>query len=135
MNKKLVVFFIFCSTIFSAEAGYVRKLKEPDFFIPAQDRMHKPEKLPKIRPLKPKKIVKKEQFSEIPEYKTKYNKYLADLAVFANTKIMKENAEVEKDLSSMQSGDIFDVELTVSQRITTKEQKEFYSLAAKILND
>lgn len=121
--------------VFSADARYVRKLKEPEFFIPEQDKMHKPEKLPKIVVLKPKTEVKEEKFTKIPEYKNKYNKYIANLAVFANTKTMPENSEVQNDLAKMETGEIFEVTEDVSQDITTKEQKEFYTLAAKILKD
>lgn len=135
MNKLIAVLLIAAAVVFSADARYVRKLKEPDFFIPEQDKMHKPEKLPKIVVLKPKAKVKEKKFTKIPEYKTKYNKYIASLAVFANTKTMPDNSEVQNDLAKMETGEVFEVTEEVSQEITAKEQKEFYTLAAKILND
>lgn len=135
MNKLIMVLLIAAAAVFSADARYVRKLKEPDFFIPEQDKMHKPEKLPKIVVLKPKAKVKEEKFTKVPEYKNKYNKYIASLAVFTNTKTIPENKELTDDLAKMETGEVFEITEEVSQEITTKEQKEFYTLAAKILND
>lgn len=135
MKKAILVLLFLAAAVFSADARYVRKLKEPDFFIPEQDKMHKPEKLPKIVVLKPQKKVKEEKFTKIPEYKLKYNKYIANLAVFANTKTMPDAADVQADLAKMESGEVFEVTEEPAQEITAKEQKEFYTLAAKILND
>ena len=135
MNKIILALLFVVAVVFSADARYVRKLREPDFFIPEKDKMHKPEKLPKIVVLRPQKKVKEEKFTKVPEYKTKYNKYIAGLAVFANTKKMPEDIEIQADLAKMESGEVFEVTEDVSQEITTKEQKEFYTLAAKILNN
>lgn len=134
--KKIVLFFLlFAVAVSFAEARYVRKLKEPDFFIPEKDRMHKPEELPKVVVLRPKQENKVDNYSEIPEYKIKYNKYVAKLAVFAKTKEMPEDTDVQTDLAKMESGDVFEVTEEASQKITAKEQKEFYTLAAQILKN
>ena len=48
--KNVVLFFLVIFFMLNnAGAQYVRKIKEPDFFIPYKDRMHKPEVLNKIK--------------------------------------------------------------------------------------
>ena len=134
MNKWKVVFFIFFLLISTTEARYVRKLKEPEFFIPEYDKMHKPEKLPKVK-VASSTIKKEQKLKKIPDYKNKYNEYIADLAFFSKTKEMPENSKLIKDLEAMKEGSIFEISENVTQDITTKEQKDFYSLAAEILNN
>jgi hypothetical protein len=51
--KKFILFLVvllFSGTAVFAQ--YKRKLKEPDFFIPYSDRMHKPEILPRLKNIK-----------------------------------------------------------------------------------
>ena len=135
MNKIWLIIPVFILTAAVADARYVRKLREPDFFIPAGDRMHKPEKLPEIKAINQQKAVKKEVFTSVPEYKTKYNKYLADMAVFANSKVLRDNVELDIDLAAMENGDIFEVTAEAPQKVTAREQKEFYLLVKKILEN
>ncbi len=129
-----------------AEARYVRQVREPDFFIPANDRMHKAEKLPKIKIIKPiQKPVKtvevkttetkKEVYTTVPEYKNKYGKYVANLAVFAKSKIMPEDKELEEDLKVFNEGEIFEVTQEAPQKITSAEQRAFYDIANEILKN
>lgn len=135
MNKFWLLLVIAAMAAVSADARYVRKLKEPDFFIPENQRMHRPEKLPKIVVIKPQPEVKKEVLKQIPDYKTKYNSYLADMAVFAHSKMLPENQKVEADLAAMDSGDVFEVTAEAPQKLTAQEQKEFYLLVEKILKN
>jgi hypothetical protein len=123
----------------NVEAKYVRQLKEPGFFIPDKDKMHQQEKLPQIhfeQKIEAEKAVKKaDSFKEIPDYKTKYRKYLADMKVLAKTKQMPENSELEQDLQAMNTGETFEVTSAPITKITSREQNEFYLLAKKILAD
>lgn len=117
----------------------MRQLKEPEFFIPDKDKMHQPEKLPQIyfeQKAEVGKAAKKaDSFKEIPEYKTKYGKYLADMKVLAQTKQLPENSELEQDLQAMNTSETFEVTSAPITKITSKEQNEFYLLAKKILAD
>ncbi len=118
----------------------MRQLKEPDFFIPAKDRMHQPEKLPKIQVLRKnsevvKKEKKKEHFVSVPEYKNKYDKYMANLTVFAKTKTMPEDKELEADLAAFAEGEIFEVTQEAPQKIISAEQKAFYDLVNQIIKN
>ena len=115
MNKTIVLCLMIIFFTAAAEARYVRKLREPDFFIPVDDRMHKPEKL--------------------PEYKKKYSRYLADMAVFANTKSFPVNEAFDADMAVFTDGKIFEVTETADQNITTREQKSFYSLVDSIVKN
>ena len=133
--KIIFVFAIFFS--FSVQAGYVRKLREPDFFIPEGQQMHRQEKLPPVnRPvLRKKDVEKKEIYTEIPEYKKKYENYLADISFFVKNNEMPENAILENDLKAMETGDVFEVIQSVPENVTTKEHKEFELLVQEILNN
>jgi hypothetical protein len=133
------VLILLLTCILNVEAKYVRQLKEPDFFIPDKDKMHQQEKLPQIhfeKKVEAEKTVKKAaSFKEIPEYKTKYEKYLADMRVLAKTKQMPENSELEQDLQAMNMEEAFEVTSAPVTKITSKEQNEFYLLAKEILAD
>lgn len=139
MKKIIVVVLFFMVFSFLADAHYVRKVREPNFFIPETDRMHKPEKLPKIERLRENKkeinIEKKKIVMSVPEYKNKYNKYIADMAVFANSRVMPDNEELDKDLSFMQTGDVFEVVNNTSDETSSIQQKEFYRIMESILNN
>lgn len=133
MNKLKIVFLsAFMLIAFDANARYVRKLREPDFFIPEQDRMHKPEKLPEINFLV-NNDRKMENFTKIPDYKLKYSEYLADMNAFAKNKILPENQKLNNDLAAMENGSVFEVVSETDNKISTKEQKEFYSLVEKMI--
>lgn len=144
--KKVVILFLFLvfwSGI--SNARYERKMKEPDFFIPESEIMHKAEKLP------PLKLKRQENVSdtavndeanqslydikEIPEYKKKYDQYLADIMIFKNTEKMPENKVLDDDLAAMNSNEKKEITAPNPQKITSKEMGEFYSIYRKILGD
>lgn len=151
--KKFVLFFlVFVSVAGNAASQYVRKLKEPDFFIPYSDRMHKSEILPKIKVIreipnktnddKSKNTVSNESnknnksvFNEKPEYKKIYDNYIIELNNYLVTKKFAENKSLENDLSEMADGIIFEVKDEVSNSIKTQEKYDFYMLADKILKN
>lgn len=132
-NLKILLSIIFFLSYFAieAEALYVRKIKEPEFFIPQQDRMHKPEKLPPIKTL----IEEKQVVYKIPEYKNKYNQYVEEIESFVKTNMMPENKDLNEDLNMMSSGEIFEVKDEDIEEVATKEQKEFYFLTDKIMQN
>ena len=121
--KILVLFFVFSA--FSAQAEYSRKLKEPEFFIPEQNRMHQPENLPKIVNKKIVKEDKSRSFNKIPEYKRKYAEYVNDVNIFANTGKMPENNQLNEDLKAMESGEVFEITNDAPIKIETSEQQLF----------
>ena len=133
MGKFLTLFLIVFLFYSVSDARYIRKVREPDFFIPESDRMHKPEKLPVIE-IKYKNI-EKQTFKEIPEYKNKYNKYLADMDIFKKTGKIPDNIELEKDLSFMETGNVFEVITDDTDPVKTKEQSDFYLLAKDIMEN
>lgn len=138
MNKTITVFLAMILFAAAAEARYVRKLIEPDFFIPADDRMHKPEKLPPVQKTVSQDSTEEEKqvkFTEIPEYKKKYSRYLADMAVFANSKSFPVNEAFNADMAAFTDGKVFEVTETADQKITTGEQKSFYSLVDSIIKN
>lgn len=130
MVDKMMRFFVMVMLLFlcslNADARYVRKLKEPDFFIPEQDKMHKAEKLPEII------SVNSQSDSNVPEYKNKYNKYLINMQNFIKTGVIGDDQELKEDLSKMATGNVFEVDGNVSSR-PTKEQQEFELLTEKII--
>lgn len=134
MGKFWMLFlFVFLSYSIS-DARYIRKVREPDFFIPESDRMHKPEKLPVIEKKQVKKI-KEDIFKEIPEYKNKYNKYLSDMEIFKKTGFLPYNEDLEKDLSCMETGKVFEVITDDVNTVKTKEQNDFYLLVKDIIKN
>ena len=137
MNKTIVLCLMIIFFAAAAEARYVRKLIEPDFFIPADDRMHKPEKLPPVQKTVSKDSAgeEKAKLTDIPEYKKKYSRYLADMAVFANSKSFPVNEAFDADMAVFTDGKIFEVTETADQNITTREQKSFYSLVDSIVKN
>lgn len=138
MNKTITVFLAMILFAAAAEARYVRKLIEPDFFIPADDRMHKPEKLPPVQKIVSQDSTEEEKqvkFTDIPEYKKKYSRYLADMAVFANSKSFPVNEAFNADMAAFTDGKVFEVTETADQKITTGEQKSFYSLVDSIIKN
>lgn len=125
MRRLFLLLILSCFVCCLANARYVRKLREPEFFIPDQDKMHKAEKLPQI------KARGQESGDDIPDYKTKYTKYLASI----NSEKTEEYQELIKDLSKMESGEIFEVVEQNPVDIVTQEQKDFYLLTEKSKND
>ena len=138
MSKFKIIFVMAFLVSFSVQAVYVRKLKEPDFFIPEGEQMHLQEKLPPLKDVHGKIVSvneKEDIYTEVPEYKKKYDNYLEDVAVFIKTKEMPENKVREEDLKAMESGEVFEVTQEASQEARTKEQKEFNTLLQKIVKD
>lgn len=140
MLMKKTLFFILLSMVVCclAEAAYLRKVREPQFFIPEKDKMHKPEKLPQVlkRPVQEDvDLPPQEDVFEIPEYKRKCDKYLADIKVFEKTRVFPDNPDLESDLKVMETGEIFEVTIDDPQSISSLEQQEFYWIAKEILKD
>lgn len=142
MKKFILILLVLVLSNFTAFAQYKRKLREPDFFIPYNDRMHKPEVLPKLKNIentKPKTVEtnKKNEvyFSEKPEYKKIYDNYLSEINNFLITKKFDENKDMDNDLSLMTNGDIFEVGKDISSNITTQKQYDFYMMAKNILDN
>ncbi len=141
--KNVVLFFLVMFFMLNnAGAQYVRKIKEPDFFIPYKDRMHKPEVLNKIKKIKKtiNKTYKKNQkdnisFNKTPYYKTIYDNYIKDINGYLITKKFEENEILENDLLIMNNGEIFEIKDDISNSIDTKEQYDFYMLAKQILEN
>ena len=71
----------------------------------------------------------------MPEYKKKYDKYMVDMAVFANSRVMPNNEELDKDLTFMQTGDVFEVTEHVSDNMKSIQQEEFYRITDRILKN
>lgn len=133
--SKIWVLFLFLFVFYSvSDARYIRKVREPDFFIPESDRMHKPERLPVIEKKQVKKV-KEEVFKEIPEYKNKYNKYLSDMETFRKTGFLPDNEDLKKDLSDMETGEVFEVITEDVNTVKTKEQNDFYLLVKDIIKN
>lgn len=142
MKKVFFICFVLVVFFNDAFAQYKRKLREPDFFVPYADRMHKPEVLPKLKKIKkstnktPDNKEKNETlFKEIPEYKKIYDNYLSEMTNFAAEKQFRENKNIDYDLSIMNSNDEFEVVGDDSLAITSQEQYDFYMLAKKILDN
>ena len=141
----LVVLMVFATNMVSAQ--YVRKLKEPDFFIPENSKMHMPEKLPPLKLKEPEEKDKEKKatqsgnavdvnkLNKIPPYKNKYNEYIDDIREFYSTNKMPANQELEADLQAMNSDDKIEVTAPNPSKITSKEMGEFYNLYRKILGN
>ncbi len=126
MKKTVLIIFGLAMASTVAEARYVRKVKEPDFFIPAEYKMHQSEKLPKIVKKTKKNVVQKSK--TVPPYKQIYDNYLADMAVFKNTKTFPENEMFDKDMVVFQDGKIFEVVDGAETKISSQEGENFYVL-------
>lgn len=106
--------------------GYVRKSLEPDFFIPAEDKLNRPEKLPPIFK-DGKKITGAQKIigeTEIPEYQKKYEQYREDLENVAKTGEIAPNQGLDDALRQMDSGEVFEVKETPSQNSEVKDRFE-----------
>ena len=142
MKKVILFFLVFILMENNVYAEYVRKVKEPDFFIPYSDRMHKPEVLQKIKKQDKTitKTVKNNQkgkilFNKKPDYKNIYDNYIRDINNYLATKNFERNENLENDLSMMNNNDVFEIEDDSSNSIETQEQYDFYMLAKKILKN
>lgn len=136
MKKFILLFLLVYFVCFAAQARYVRKVREPDFFIPEQFKMHQQERLPAVdKKFSQKQKIKQEVFSQIPDYKRKYGEYLADITAFSKDGIMPENKELDADLSAMESGDVFEVTESAPDKIVTLEHKQFDEELKRILKN
>ena len=142
MKKFILFFLIFILLGNNVGAQYVRKVKEPNFFIPYNDRMHKPEVLQKIKNneksvSKTGKIKNKNKlsFNKNPEYKNIYDNYIKEINNYLLYKKFDENNLLDTDLSEMSEGNVFEVNDDVSTSIETQEQYDFYMLAKNILEN
>ena len=135
MIKKIVfACLIVVAFVSTSNALYVRKLKEPEFFIPETDKMHKIEKLPVVEGLENnKKEVKKDiSFSKIPPYKNKFDLYQKKLDEFVKTGVFPKDENLEKDMADMSEEKVFEVVEQPMKTFETKEQYKFFVLAKKI---
>lgn len=146
MKKSVFVFLFLILSVSSVFAQYKRKLKEPDFFIPYEDRMHKPEILPKIKKIvkttnktentnnKSEEKTEEKKFSVIPYYKKIYDDYLNKMNTFITTKDFTDE-NLDADLNVMESGNVFEVVDDNTSAIDSQEQYDFYMLARDLLKN
>lgn len=105
----------------SAAQGYVRKNIEPDFFIPAGDKLNRPEKLPPI--YKDGKNItnrKQDNVIETPEYQQKYEQYQQDLESIAKIGEITPNQGLNEALEKMNGNEVFEVKETPLQNSEVK---------------
>ena len=134
---KKIVFVLGILIFLAAEASalYMRKLKEPDFFIPESDKMHKIEKLPEVEGLKNSEKKKKVVFKKVPSYKEKYGLYKDKLDEFVKTGVFTKDESLEKDIAEMNEEKVFEVVEEAPKTFETKEQFNFYVLANKLIEN
>lgn len=125
--RKILLLLLLLLFYQSAEARYVRQLKEPDFFIPETDKMHKVEKLPDS-----KKYIEYDREINKPDYKKKYDVYLANLKKFADDGELILDDNIAVDIAKMTTGDIFVVESEPLETNDTQEKRDFYLLLDKL---
>ncbi len=125
--RKILLFLILVMACQFAEARYVRQLKEPDFFIPETDKMHKVEKLPDS-----KKFIEYDRKINMPDYKKKYDVYLSNLKKFADSGELVLDDNIAVDIAKMTTGEVFVIEAETLPHINTQEQREFYLLVDKL---
>ena len=129
MKKLLYILILFILSSI-ADAKYIRKVSEPNFFIPEQYKMHKQEKLPLIK----KYVKNKDVKINIPEYKKKYDEYIYDIKDFSKTGFLPVNDNLLKDLDQMSTGDIFIVDDKYNY-LKTSEYLNFNLLLENILKN
>ncbi len=124
MKMRKILLLVFLLLVYQlAYARYVRQLKEPDFFIPESDKMHKVEKLPDS-----KKYIAYDREINKPDYIKKYDVYLSNLKKFADSGELVIDNNIAVDIAKMATGDVFVVEAESVQNIETQEYKNFYTL-------
>lgn len=158
--KKIIFFaFLFLLIINDINAQYIRKIKEPDFFMPENAKLHKQERLPSLNIKKidnsleetqknfqnnnqDNNLSEKEKVSdnkslydiiEVPDYKNKYDEYIRDIKIYNKTKQMPENPELEKDLAKMNSNEKKILNTPSPQKITSEEMRDFYEIYKQIM--
>ena len=115
------------------ETAFARELKEPNFFIPEKDRMHKAEVLPPIQVLMEDSDW--DLVQNMPNYKRIYNKYLERMKIFAKEGKITEDSELNESLEKMQSGNVFEVTQTVPENSATKEYRDFICITENVINN
>jgi len=156
--KKIIFFVIlFLLIVDDINAQYIRKIKEPDFFMPENAKLHKQEKLPSLnikkidnslaetqKNFQDNNLSEKEKVSynkslydirEVPDYKNKYDEYIRDIKIYDNTKQMPENPELEKDLAKMNSNERKILNTPSPQKITSEEMGNFYKIYKQIMDN
>lgn len=156
--KKIIFFVIlFLLIVDDINAQYIRKIKEPDFFMPENAKLHKQEKLPSLnikkidnslaetqKNFQDNNLSEKEKVSynkslydirEVPDYKNKYDEYIRDIKIYNNTKQMPENPELEKDLAKMNSNERKILNTPSPQKITSEEMGNFYKIYKQIMDN
>lgn len=127
MPKKLIaaiVLVIIAGVAFTAQSRYVRKQRQPDFFMPEKVHFNQPEKLPAL----PKKeVIKKVQKKEtsiaeikseaktesvvfVPEFQRKFDDYNHDISYISRSGEIPQNELLTADLAAMNSNARFLVE-------------------------
>lgn len=109
---------------------YVRKMPEPEFFIPESDKFNRPEKLPPIY-LNGKKVTGSDEEETVqdaapqkPGYQQKYVQYQEDLKSIAVNGEIAPNKELDNALGSMKNGEVFEVKETPSQNSEVRDRFE-----------
>ena len=108
MKKIFVGFLLVFCFVYSAQSKYTRKQLQPNFFIPEKSSFHKPEKLPLLVGQK-RRIIKKQNKTNVVDYKNKVNEYHKDIAILEKTGKLPENKLLEADLQKMSSEEIIEV--------------------------
>lgn len=159
IKMKKIIFFVilFLLIVDDINAQYIRKIKEPDFFMPENAKLHKQEKLPSLnikkidnslaetqKNFQDNNLSEKEKVSynkslydirEVPDYKNKYDEYIRDIKIYNNTKQMPENPELEKDLAKMNSNERKILNTPSPQKITSEEMGNFYKIYKQIMDN
>ena len=159
IKMKKIIFFVilFLLIVDDINAQYIRKIKEPDFFMPENAKLHKQEKLPSLnikkidnglaetqKNFQDNNLSEKEKVSynkslydirEVPDYKNKYDEYIRDIKIYDNTKQMPENPELEKDLAKMNSNERKILNTPSPQKITSEEMGNFYKIYKQIMDN
>ena len=159
IKMKKIIFFVilFLLIVDDINAQYIRKIKEPDFFMPENAKLHKQEKLPSLnikkidnslaetqKNFQDNNLSEKEKVSynkslydirEVPDYKNKYDEYIRDIKIYNNTKQMPENLELEKDLAKMNSNERKILNTPSPQKITSEEMGNFYKIYKQIMDN
>ena len=159
IKMKKIIFFVilFLLIVDDINAQYIRKIKEPDFFMPENAKLHKQEKLPSLnikkidnslaetqKNFQDNNLSEKEKVSynkslydirEVPDYKNKYDEYIRDIKIYDNTKQMPENPELEKDLAKMNSNERKILNTPSPQKITSEEMGNFYKIYKQLMDN
>ena len=121
------------TTVPSAQSKYERKQIQPKFFIPEKSSFHKPEKIPPLIGQK-RRIIKKQNKTNVVDYKNKVNEYHKDIAVLEKTGKLPENKLLEADLQKMNSEEIIEV-VDTKETPQNEVSAEFNEILKKTLEN